>query len=407
MLKIAVLGFGTVGSGTVELLDKNREIIKNKTGLDLYVKRILEIKDMSGTPYAARQTDSIEDILNDGEIPVAVEVMGGVTYAYDYVKRCLERGKSVVTSNKELVARKGAELLSLAKANNCRFLFEASTGGAIPILKPLRHDLAANDISGLAGILNGTTNFILTKIIKENMPFSDALELAKSRGYAERDPADDLDGHDACRKICILSSLIYGKSVYPENVYREGITKITAEDAAYAAAWGGAIKLIGSVKRLGEGKILPMVRPAFVAGGSRLSSVDGVFNAIEVYGDAVEKVMFYGRGAGKMPTASAIIADVIEALQFGDPFPTAWEDSPGGAHIADYKDDTLSFYVRAGGVTRERIGELFGDVRFLTRAGAPDGETAFVTAPSTEREFDGKIALIKSSVLGTVRVFEE
>ena len=255
MSKIAVLGYGTVGSGVVELFYKNKESILKKVGSDADIKYILDIRDFSGSPYSDKFTKDINDILNDDEVTVVAECMGGVTFAYDFVKACLQKGKSVSTSNKELVAKKGAELLAIAKEKNCNFFFEASVGGAIPIIRPLHKCLAANDITGIAGILNGTTNFILGKMINDSMDFADALKMAQDLGYAEKDPTADIEGHDACRKICILSSLVTGKHIYPERVYTQGITAITLKDVKLADKFGAAIKLIASMKKLENGKI--------------------------------------------------------------------------------------------------------------------------------------------------------
>lgn len=408
MSKIAVLGFGVVGSGTVELFYKNKESICKKAGKELDVKYILEIRDMTGMEYAQKQVKDISVILNDDEVTIVAEVMGGVNPAYDFVKSCLEKGKSVVTSNKELVAAKGAELLSIAKKNDCNFFFEASTGGAIPIIRPIHTCLAANEITGIAGILNGTTNFILTKMINEGANFDEVLKLAQELGYAEANPAADVEGHDACRKICILSSLAFGKHVYPDNVYCEGITKITAEDAAYATYWGGVIKLIGSVKKTKDGKILPMVRPAFVCNGNQLAHINDVFNGVVVYGDAIDEVMFYGRGAGKMPTASAIVADIIDAAKAnGTCDSLTWEDTSDVSHIADYKDDITSIYVRVSGGTKANAVEVFGDVQFLSRENRPSNEIAFIVSAMKEREFDEKLKLLKGNIIGKIRVFEE
>lgn len=405
MAKIAVLGFGVVGSGTVELFYKNKDKIIEKAGKDLDIKYILDIRDFPGSPYESKFTKDINDILSDSEVTLVAEVMGGVNPAFDFVKSCLERGKSVVSSNKELVAKKGAELLKTAKEHNCNFLFEASTGGAIPIIRPLHQCLAANDITAVAGILNGTTNFILTKMINENMPFDEALSTAQKLGYAEKDPTADVEGHDACRKICILSSLVFGKHVYPDWVHCEGISNITAEDAKYAASWGGAVKLIGSVKKTADGKILPIVRPAFVCGANQLSSVSDVFNGIMVYGDAVDQVMFYGRGAGKFPTASAIVADLIDAAKMnGTSISQVWEDSSDNSFIADYKEDVLPFYVRVQGVSKDKAKEIFGDVEFLSRENCPADETAFITSEIKEKDFDEKLAKLGGKVLGTIRV---
>lgn len=405
MAKIAVLGFGVVGSGTVELFYKNKNKIVEKAGTDLDIKYILDIRDFPGSPFEGKFTKDINDILNDDEVTLVAEVMGGVNPAFDFVKSCLERGKSVVSSNKELVAKKGAELLRTAKEHNCNFLFEASTGGAIPIIRPLHQCLAANDITAVAGILNGTTNFILTKMINENMPFAEALSTAQKLGYAEKDPTADVEGHDACRKICILSSLVFGKHVYPEWVHCEGISSITAEDAQYAESWGGAVKLIGSVKRTADGKILPIVRPAFVCGANQLSSVNDVFNGIMVYGDAIDQVMFYGRGAGKFPTASAIVADLIDAAKMkGTSISQVWEDSKDNSFIADYKEDVLPFYVRVQGVSKDKAKEIFGEVEFLTRENCPADEIAFITPEIKEKNFDEKLTQLGGKVLGKIRV---
>lgn len=405
MAKIAVLGFGVVGSGTVELFYKNKNKIVEKAGTNLDIKYILDIRDFPGSPFEGKFTKDINDILNDDEVTLVAEVMGGVNPAFDFVKSCLERGKSVVSSNKELVAKKGAELLRTAKEHNCNFLFEASTGGAIPIIRPLHQCLAANDITAVAGILNGTTNFILTKMINENMPFAEALSTAQKLGYAEKDPTADVEGHDACRKICILSSLVFGKHVYPEWVHCEGISGITAEDAQYAESWGGAVKLIGSVKRTADGKILPIVRPAFVCGANQLSSVNDVFNGIMVYGDAIDQVMFYGRGAGKFPTASAIVADLIDAAKMkGTSISQVWEDSKDNSFIADYKEDVLPFYVRVQGVSKDKAKEVFGEVEFLTRENCPADEIAFITPEIKEKDFDEKLTQLGGKVLGKIRV---
>lgn len=405
MAKIAVLGFGVVGSGTVELFYKNKNKIIEKAGTDLDIKYILDIRDFPGSPFEGKFTKDINDILNDDEVTLVAEVMGGVNPAFDFVKSCLERGKSVVSSNKELVAKKGAELLKTAKEHNCNFLFEASTGGAIPIIRPLHQCLASNDITAVAGILNGTTNFILTKMINENMPFAEALSTAQKLGYAEKDPTADVEGYDACRKICILSSLVFGKHVYPDWVHCEGISSITAEDAKYAESWGGAVKLIGSVKRTADGKILPIVRPAFVCGANQLSNVNDVFNGIMVYGDAIDQVMFYGRGAGKFPTASAIVADLIDAAKMkGTSISQVWEDSKDNSFIADYKEDVLPFYVRVQGVSKDKAKEVFGEVEFLTRENCPADEIAFITPEIKEKDFDEKLTQLGGKVLGKIRV---
>lgn len=407
MAKLAVLGHGVVGSGTVELFLKNREKINRKNGLDLEIGYVLDIRDFPGLPYSDKFTKDINDILNDDDVTVVAEVMGGVHPAYDFVLACLNKGKSVCTSNKELVAKKGAELLKAAKDHNCNFMFEASTGGAIPIIRPIHRCLAANDITACAGILNGTTNFILTKMITEKMSFEDALAMAQKLGYAEKNSAADVEGDDACRKICILSSIIFGKHVYPDWVHCEGITKLTLEDVAYAESWGGAVKLIGSVKRLDDGRILPMVAPRFVCSGNQLSHIDDVFNGIMVYGDGFDEVMFYGRGAGKLPTASAVLGDVIDcAKHHSTVLSQMWEDSADNSFIADYKDDIVAMYVRVKGAGKADITKLFGDVEFITRDAQPADELAFITPAQKEKETDEKLVSLGDKVLGKIRVLD-
>lgn len=407
MAKIAVLGFGVVGSGTVELFYKNIELLRQNTGCEeLDIKYILEIRDIENSQFADKFTKNIGDILNDGEITVVAELMGGVNPAYGFVKSFLEKGVSVVTSNKELVAEKGAELLKTASENRCNFFFEASTGGAIPLIRPLHQCLAANRISAVEGILNGTTNFILTKMIDERMDFDSALNLAKKLGYAERDPSDDIDGYDARRKICIISSLVFKRHVYPDWVYCEGIREITREDAAYAENYGGRIKLVASAKQMPDGKILPMTRPAIVCGANQISKVDDVFNAVLIYGDAADEVMLYGKGAGKLPTASAVLADVADAVRNEGKTSVSqrWEDSADNSFIADYKDDILSVYVRLTDVSEIKIKEIFPGAEFLDREDKPGNETAFVTPLMRERDFDAALSALGGTVLAKIRI---
>lgn len=406
MAKVAVLGYGVVGSGTVELFYKNAEAIRKRTGQkDLDIKYILDIREFPDSPYVDKFTKNFDDILNDDEVSIVAEVMGGVHPAYDFVKAALEKGKSCVTSNKEMVAQKGAELLKIAKEHNCNFMFEASTGGAIPIIRPLHQCLAANDITAVAGILNGTTNFILTKMFSENMAFDDALALAQKLGYAERNPAADVEGLDACRKICILSSLVYGKHVYPDYIHTEGITAITKADVEYAEVWGGKVKLIGSVKKCANGKILPMVRPAFVCNDMQLSNISDVFNGITVYGDGFDEVMFYGRGAGKLPTASAVLGDIIDCARLsGTSVSQTWEDSENADFIEDYKNDTVAMYVRTSGADKAQIEKLFGDVEYLVKDNAPEGEIAFITPELVEKDIDEKLSALNGEILGKIRV---
>ncbi|MDE7293401.1 MAG: homoserine dehydrogenase [Oscillospiraceae bacterium] len=407
MTKFAVLGHGVVGSGTVELFLKNKDKINQKCGLELELGRILDLRDFPGLPYSDKFTKDINDILNDDEITVVAEVMGGVNPAFEFVSGCLKAGKSVCTSNKELVAKKGAELISLAKENNCNFMFEASTGGAIPIIRPLHTCLAANEITAAAGILNGTTNFILTKMLTDNMTLDDALAMAQRLGYAERNPAADVEGHDACRKICILSSLIFGKHVYPDWVHVEGITGITTEDAEYAVSFGGAVKLIGKVTQTEDGKILPMVSPAFVCSANPLSHVDDVFNGIMVFGDGFGEAMFYGRGAGKLPTASAVLGDVIDCAKHKNTIRSlTWEDSADNSFIADYKDSETRMYIRLENCDKQTVEAAFPDCEYLSRKNQPANEFAIVTPSLKEREIDEKLENIGGKVLGKIRILD-
>lgn len=315
MINVAIMGHGVVGSGVAEILINHSDRIAQKAHTDVNVKYILDLRDFPDLSYSEKFIKDFNTILNDDSVKVVVEVMGGINPAYDFVKSCLLKGKSVATSNKELVAAKGAELIKIANENNVNFLFEASVGGGIPVLRPIAQCLAANEITEIAGILNGTTNFILNKMIVDNMDFDAALALAQELGYAEKNPAADIEGHDACRKVCILAALGFGKHVYPDQVATEGITDITLDDVESADNFGCVIKLIGRAKKLPNGKITASVRPTLVSRDCILSGVNGVFNAIMVNGDQTGEVMFYGKGAGKEATASAVVADVIDCVK--------------------------------------------------------------------------------------------
>lgn len=394
---VAVMGYGVVGSGVVELFGKNHDsIVRRSTQSEMEIRYILDLRDFPGDPNEKKLIKDFNVILQDKEVKIVVETMGGLHPAFEYVLACLRAGKSVVTSNKELVAAKGYDLLQAAEENNVNFLFEASVGGGIPIIRPISQCLAANEIDEIAGILNGTTNFILTRMIEDQMSFEDALRLAQENGYAEKDPTADIEGIDACRKICILASLAFGKHVYPDGVYTEGITKIHLRDVEYIRAWGGVIKLLGRAKRLDDGRISAMVSPAVVKRHSQLAGVDDVFNAILVRGDAIGDVVFYGRGAGKMPTASAVVADVIDCAKhlkrkklFG------WGNSEEG-YVADYRDMQTALYVRAQAGQPEAAvqaaRDAFGDVTLLHCEDAPEDEIAFMTPWDTERALQAKLA---------------
>ncbi|MBR1422562.1 MAG: homoserine dehydrogenase [Ruminococcus sp.] len=402
MQNVAVIGYGVVGSGTVELFMKNRESISQKIGRDCDIKYILDLRDFPDSPFADRMVKDFETILNDKDIEVVAEVVGGTTFAYDYTKRLLEAGKSVVTSNKALVAEKGAELLKIAREHNCNYLFEASVGGGIPIIRPLNKCLAGNEILKISGILNGTTNFILTKMIRDQMSFDDALKLAQQNGYAEADPTADVEGEDACRKICILGSLAYGKHIYPDHVHCSGITRITLDDVEYAGNAGYVIKLIGSVKKLENGKISAIVCPRLVPKDNMLANVDDVYNAITVTGDGVGDVLFYGQGAGKLPTASAVVGDIIDCLKHQQRvLALSWKESEDQDFVVNYKETETAVYVRIKADDAENlksaISEMFGKLMYIERAGRPENELAFITPVMKEADIDSNLTILSHS----------
>lgn len=327
MIQVAIMGHGTVGSGVYAVFEMNAREISRAVGQPVEVKYVLDLRDFSSLPYADKFITDFSVIENDPEVTVVAEVMGGVGAAYEFTKRCLKAGKSVCTSNKELVATHGEELLALAKAHNVNYLFEASVGGGIPVIRPMIQCLAANRIDEICGILNGTTNYILSEMIHKGVSFEDALKQAQALGYAENDPTADIEGHDACRKICILSDLAFGDKIDPNEVSCQGISKITLKDVALADELGYVIKLIGRAKRAENGKIYAFVAPHLVAKSSPLAAVEEVFNGIMVTGNAVGEVMFYGQGAGKLATASAVVADMMDAIAHADKRrPVEWGD---------------------------------------------------------------------------------
>ena len=346
MLKVAVMGHGTVGSGVYDVFAQNAAQITRAVGEQVEVKYVLDLRDFSDLPYADKFVKDFAVIENDPEICVVAEVMGGVGAAYEFTKRCLKAGKSVCTSNKELVATHGEELLALAKAHNVNYLFEASVGGGIPLIRPMMQCLAANQIEEICGILNGTTNYILSQMIHNGIAFDAALKQAQQMGYAENDPTADIDGHDACRKICILSDLAFGDKIDPNEVCCQGIRGITLEDVAAAGALGYVIKLIGRAKRTESGKIFAFVAPHLVPKTSPLACVEDVFNGILVTGNMVGEVMFYGQGAGKHATASAVVADMMDAIAHREKRrPVEWGD--GSQHLLLPLDQLESaWYVR-------------------------------------------------------------
>ena len=393
MIYTAIMGHGTVGSGVAEILIGKSGLMKEKIKEDIEVKYILDLRDFEGLTYSDKFTKDFNVILNDPDVKIVAEVMGGINPAYDFVKSCLLAGKSVVTSNKELVAAKGAELLKIAKDNNVNFLFEASVGGGIPVIRPMAQCLSANSINKITGILNGTTNYILNKMIVDNMDFDTALKLAQDNGFAEKNPAADIEGHDACRKICILASLAFGKHVYPNQVETRGITEITLTDVEYADNFGFVIKLIGSAEALADGKITANVRPTLVSRENILSGVNGVFNAITVNGDATGDVMFYGKGAGKLPTASAVVADMLDcAKHINARKYLFWEEGDDDYVISP--DRKVKLYVNAKSADFKKLcnsfDELFGDTESSIK-NEYAGEIAFITNEDYESELNKKI----------------
>ena len=365
-VSIALLGCGTVGKGVVDLLAMNGPLIEEQLDTKINIKRVLirdlnKYEQMEDLPDSIQFTTDFNDIIDDDEIEIVVEVMGSADFAKDCIEQCFLRGKSVISANKDLIADYGIPLLKLSQQHNVDFQFEASVAGGIPIVRPMYSSLNSNRIEEIIGIMNGTTNFILTKMIREQMNFEDALKLAQQLGYAERNPSADVEGLDACRKICILASLAFGTHVYPDSVYTEGITKITLQDVDFADVWGGVIKLIGSVKKLENGQVHIMVCPMFVHRGSQLASVDDVFNGIMVRGDATGDVVFYGKGAGKLPTASAVVADVVDALKNGSKVHDSlfWQPAePVEGMLTD--PAPAAYYVRVAGIAPAVVEAIYG-----------------------------------------------
>ncbi len=403
MVNVAILGFGVVGSGVAEVLAKNGDHIDKKVDNLIRLKYILDVRDFPDSPFADKFVKDFSVIEDDPDVNIVVETIGGARAAKDFTERALKAGKSVVTSNKELVAEHGYDLLKLAEEHGVSYLFEASVGGGIPIIRPLNQCLAANEISEICGILNGTTNYILTRMIKAGLSFDTALKEAQANGYAEQDPTADVEGHDACRKICILASLAFGRHVYPSQVPTEGISSVTLADVAYADSCGKKIKLLGRAIRQEGDRVTAYVAPHLVDGEDPLSGVEDVFNAITVKGDAIGDVMFYGRGAGKLPTASAVVADVIDAAKHMKTKKyLGW--GPGGADLAIPPDELVSaWYVRAQG-TPDAVKAALGNVTFLGRAGAPEGEVAFLAEPMIRANLETALSGMK--MLSAFRVLD-
>ncbi|MBE6703584.1 MAG: homoserine dehydrogenase [Ruminococcaceae bacterium] len=401
MINVAILGFGVVGSGAAEVLADNRHVIEKNLGKAVAVKRILDLRDFPNSPFGSLVTHDFNDILNDPEISIVAEMMGGSHPAYDFTKACLQAGKSVVTSNKEVVANFGAELLELAAKNGVRYLFEASVGGGIPIIRPMVNDLASNEIISVNGILNGTTNYILTKMLDEGASYADVLKDAQDKGYAERNPAADVEGLDAARKIVILAALSFGKLLDPGKIHCEGITKITAEDASVAKALGCSVKLIGHTE-LVDGRVLAMVSPRLIPCSNPLAGVSDVFNGILVDANMLGECMFYGKGAGKLPTASAVVADIIDIVAHmgQDRVRAPKFEVAGDADYADfsaYKCRTMLAFEDVA-ENYDKLEKLFG-----VTAKFSHGRLVIVTDEMTEAEVDQKIAESGLAVLSRIR----
>ncbi len=402
MINIAVLGYGTVGSGVVEVIRTNHESINKRAGEEIQIKYVLDLREFPDDPVQEILVHDYEQIVNDPEVEIVVEVMGGTGAAYNFVKRALEAGKSVCTSNKALVAKYGPELMDIAREKGINFLFEASCGGGIPIIRALNSSLTADEIDELTGILNGTTNYMLDKMNTEGADFGTVLKEAQAKGYAEADPTADVEGQDACRKIAILSSLAYGKFLNYEDVYTEGITKITPEDMEYAREMGRSIKLLGTSRRIGNG-FYAVVAPFLVGQDNPLYSVNGVFNSIFVHGNMLGDAMFYGSGAGKLPTASAVVADVIDAAKhLHKTIMTNWTNEK--MTLLDPDSVEGRFFVRVKDTSLDEVDKAFGKVDAIIEPDALPEEFGFVTGLMTQGEYKERVKALGENVLGMIRV---
>ncbi len=398
MIQVAVFGYGTVGSGVVEVIETNKAEVNKKSGNELNVKYILDLRDFPGDPYEDKVVHDVDVILNDPEVQIICETMGGTKVAYEYTKRALLAGKSVCTSNKEMVAAYGPEMLALARENKCNYLFEASVGGGIPIIRPINSALTAEKIEAITGILNGTTNYILSKMEREGANFEDVLKQAQELGYAEKNPEADVEGYDACRKIAILSSLMTGKNVKYEDIYTEGITKITAEDFVYAKSMNKTIKLLAQSKEV-DGVIYAMVSPFMIGLDHPLAMVNDVFNAVFVHSNMLGDSMYYGRGAGKLATASAVVADVIDcARNMNRTIPCFWDAQD--VVLGGMEDAKRSFFVRVSADKEKEAIAAFESMSVLEADVA--GEFAFVTDVMTEKEFNEKAE--KVGIISRIRI---
>ena len=389
-MKIAVMGYGTIGSGVVEVLEINRELITKRAGEPIEVKYILDLREFPGDPHEDLVIHDYKTILEDEEVGIVVEAMGGVEPAYTFVKAMLEAGKQVATSNKNLVAEKGAELIAIAREKNINFMFGASVGGGIPIIRPLNRCLTADEIEEITGILNGTTNYMLTNMAEKGVSFEEVLKDAQNKGYAEKDPTADVEGYDPCRKIAILTSLVCGQQVDYQDIYTEGITSITAEDFAYAKAMGRSIKLLARSLRKDD-SYQCMVAPFSLPQSHPLCNVNGVFNSVFIHGNVLGDAMFYGSGAGKLPTASAVVADVVDMTKHTHKN-VYFEWKPEKIKLVDYKSCSNSFFVRTKS-SKEEVEAVFGNISYIENVVAD--EIGFTTEEMTEGEFEEKASRIQ------------
>lgn len=401
-MKTAILGYGNIGSGVAQVLRMNADCVARRAGEPLEVKYVLDLREFPGDPMEKYVVHDLDIIVKDPEVKIVVETMGGTKPAYDFVKACLKAGKHVATSNKELVAKHGAELMQIAEEKHINFLFEASVGGGIPIIRPLNECITADEIDEITGILNGTTNFMLTEMAQEGMPYEEVLKQAQELGYAERNPEADVEGHDACRKISILASLVYGRQVDSEEVYTEGITELSDRDMAYAAAMGRTVKLLGTARKK-NGEVYVMVSPVMIGQEHPLYSVNGVLNGILVNGGVIGDLMFYGAGAGKLPTASAVVADMVDAAR-NQQVTVMQRWSAEKLELGDWKKTEKQFFVRLSGNPENRLAEAekaFGPCQVQKISGME--EFGVVTPVLSEADFEEAAARLEG-VISRIRL---
>ena len=401
MISVAVMGYGTVGSGVVEIIDKNKKEINEKAGDEVSVKYILDLRDFPGDPHQDLFIKDYKILVDDPEVDIVVEAMGGIEVAYKFTKEALLNGKSVCTSNKAVVAEHGPELLKIAKEHNCTYIFEASVGGGIPIIRPLHTSFTAEKIESITGILNGTTNYMLTKMDEENCDYDEVLKEAQAKGYAEQNPEADVCGYDTCRKIAILTSLSSGKTVHYQDIRTEGITNINQEDFEYAKKLNSSIKLLG-LSRMEDGKCMCIVAPFLVNDKHPLSMVRGVFNAIMVKGNMVGDTLFYGQGAGKLATASAIVADIVDcAVNKGKTIECLWKDED--AVLAKDSEKYFSYFVRVKKDSFEEISKSLAAEKVLD---SEADEIGFVSAKISEEEFFKIKDNYEASIINYIRILD-